>query len=357
MLYIMIDTLELYTDIKEDDFESFFSLIDKAARNISNNRQPLHKSKKNFYKTAAFHNKGFLEIALQLDKKFKKNKIRLKLKPIRLLFPKANIKLSDYDDFEEISYNFQKFLRSIFNDDISKLPPNLGEWKVTRIDYAINIQTQFINEYIKLFHLGFLPKACKIPSKYETSYYLKSKEYNVNFYNKLSQLRETINISYDDIMDEIGFLPNGILRMEVQCKSKYIYRFIEKMGISSTHLKYLWNKELAKTILRKITERLIGTEDIYSISVSLDKLRKNHKYPFCMNCYRLMRLFVLNFNTSLEEIKKSFTLQSDLKSWRKLIGKIQKEGINPIPLDAIMDLKKYGEDFILENPYNLIRFQ
>ena len=169
----MIDTLEIYSDITSEAFEKLYDLTDKAARLISRNRQPLHKCKKHTYKTTAFQYAGFLEIGLQTNKKFKKFKIWIKLKPIRLLYPNSKIMLSGFNYFEEISNRFQSFLYSIFNDYVSAFPSSLGKWRVARIDYAINISTPLVSTYIKLFHFGLRPRACKSKSEYETSYYLK----------------------------------------------------------------------------------------------------------------------------------------------------------------------------------------
>ena len=350
----MIDTLEIYADITHDTYDNLYHLIDIAAKNTSQNKQPLHKYKPHSYKTTAFQRSGVLEIAFCKNKKFKRYTIRLKLKPIRFLHSGSNIKLSESHDFEKISRRFQEFLSSNFGEYVSDLPSSLGEWKVTRIDYAINIPTQNAGTYIKLFHFGLQPKACKSPPEYETSYYLKGTEYNVNFYNKMRQVAETRNISVDDILGEMDYSLVGILRLEIQCKSKYIYRFVEKKRIPSPNLQYLWNKELAEWCLKKTVKRLIGIEDIRSISANWKKLReKNCSNKFCADSFKFMDSFIQYPDISLEDIVQSVPYPQKVKV---LVSKLRKKGINPIPLDAIYDTEAVDEDFVLKNPYHLIQF-
>ena len=226
------------------------------------------------------------------------------------------------------------------------------EWNVRRIDYAINLPSSFVNEYIRLFHFGFLPRACKSSSDYETSFYLTSKEYNVNFYNKLKQLREKGKGSDSEIRQELGYLPDGILRLEIQCKSKYIYRFIEKGKSDPTKLIFLWDKLMEEKILKKIVKKVVGREDFYFIAESQRKLSEHHGYSFCTQCEHLMNFFVQNPNRSLEELKQNFDKKRKLF---RLLDKLRKDGINPIPLDVLGDMGAYGKDFVLQNPYQLIQ--
>ena len=348
--------MEIYADITRETYDRLYALTDKAAREISNAAQPLHKAKNkaNLYKTTAFSPLGFLEICFQKEKKFKKYKIRLKLKPIRLLHPNSNIRLSNLDDFKKISTQFQYLFYSHYNDHFDDLPSCLGDWKVTRIDYAINIHTNYVNEYIKLFHLGFRPKSCKYPSDYETSYYLKGTEYNVNFYNKLKQLREVKDISYEELFYKTNYNSDRIMRLEVQCKSKYIYRFIEKGIIPSTKLKYLWDKEIAERCIKNVVKKLIGAEDFCTIDAALKKIHEKHENKFTVKCYEVMSFFLNYPEASLEDAVQGIPFPEKLK---RLIAKMRKDGINPIPLDAVIKREIYDKNFTLKNPYHMINFK
>lgn len=262
-----------------------------------------------------------------------------------------NEKNIEHYDFQEISTRFQYFFYHHCNDDFSALPSCLGDWKVTRIDYAINIHTDYVSEYIKLFHLGFRPKSCKYPSDYETSYYLKGSEYNVNFYNKLKQLHEVKYISREEAFGKTNYNFDRIMRLEVQCKSKYIYRLIEKGIIPSTELKYLWDRKIAERCINKVIKRLIGAEDFYTIDSAMEKLHEKHECKFVSKCYRVFSFFIKYPDASLEDAIKGIPFPEKLK---RLIAKMRNEGINAILLDAVIKGESWDKNLTLKNPYQMI---
>ena len=103
----------------------------------------------------------------------------------------------------------------------SYLLPFFANWNVRRIDYAVDLWTPYANEYIKIFNRGMILKNFKQHEKYETSLYLTYSECNINFYNKLSDLKSKYD--FQEVQKEymqLGQIPTGIMRWEIQCKNK-----------------------------------------------------------------------------------------------------------------------------------------
>ena len=143
------------------------------------------------------------------------------------------------------------------------------------------------------------------------------------------------------------------MRLEVQCKSKCVYRLLEKGIILSTKLKYLWDKEIAENVLKKVVKRLIGAEDFCTMDTALNKIKDNHENKFVIRCYKVMRFFLDYPEGNLDDAVKGIPFPEKLK---RLIAKMRKDEINPIPLDAVVKIESCNKDFTLKNPYHMIHF-
>ncbi len=349
----MIDTIDIRYDIPNLDlYNRLYEAVDKKAREVSSNKLPLHKEKKeNCYKTSVFCGIGILEIGFQKHKKYQNYAIRVKMQPIRMLYPHTQTKLSSHFHFPKISERFRHFLYSLDLDDaISEIPP-LEEWSTTRIDYAMDLHSPYVTEYINLFKTGFLPKFSKKVHDYETSVYVTSPEYNVNFYDKMAQLKEKKGYTDELIREELGFLPEGILRLEVQCKAKHIYRLMEKQDVPSPRLGDLWNPSIAVHVLRGTVRQMIGEQDVYSLETIRRKLNNAYSYRTASRYYREIVHDLLH-QGSLQSIKKSL---GQPKPFHKLMDKIRKVGVNPIPLEAVAVKEICSNMNHLKNPYHLVQ--
>ena len=111
---------------------------------------------------------------------------------------------------------------SCFNGIMDKInAPHIDSkrWKVSRIDYAVNFQTEYKQLYLHLMNKS-RTRHKQIRGRFETSCYLMGKGYTYNTYDKAEQLRAKQQSGHNRqiISDNDIDKAEKILRFEVQCK-------------------------------------------------------------------------------------------------------------------------------------------
>lgn len=94
---------------------------------------------------------------------------------------------------------------------------------------------------------------------------------------------------------------------------------------------------------------MIGAEDFCTIDAALKKIHEKHENKFTVKCYEVMSFFLNYPKASLEDAVQGIPFPEKLK---RLIAKMRKDGINPIPLDAVIKRDIYDRNFTLKNPYH-----
>ncbi len=125
-----------------------FNEIYKNIENIT--KEKLKKVHEGIYITGALKDKGFTYIQLinkKVHSKYKYNLMQIKiiLNPVKLI-GMDKLKVIEEDHIEEVKKRFAEEIKKINNS-----LPMLDFWMVDRIDYSININTPYVEEYIKLF--------------------------------------------------------------------------------------------------------------------------------------------------------------------------------------------------------------
>lgn len=110
----------------------------------------------NEYVTHAFSNFGMKKVSVlkrHINSKYQYPymKISINLNPA-ILIGKGYEELINEEDLDLVEKVFDTLIKSIHKD-----LPRLMLWSVNRIDYAINITTEYVEEYIKLFQKGDKP--------------------------------------------------------------------------------------------------------------------------------------------------------------------------------------------------------
>ena len=251
-----------------------------------------------------------------------------------------------------------KLVKEKFNDVIDKINalaekvilPQLNDWKVNRIDYTVDIATPYVQEYINLFKRGFMPKGFRHHKDYDTSIYLVSKKCRINFYDKISELKDKNKLSNDDIESELG-LSEGILRLEIQCDNKKIQQIKENYDLPESSIECLWNEKIAFDIISHYIKAIVGEEDCYTLNHTLKKIGDKYKKRTCGRCSRLVTVFAKHQDSNLADMENIIkTMCKNKKDFNQLIFKIRRVAVNPIPLEAICDDTKGLK--CLTNPYN-----
>ena len=90
----MIDTIDTVYDFENiDNYNHYYAVIDKIAKQIAENNKCLYPQKdksdkiiKNHYVTYAFNFCGFCEIKFIKQSQYKRYTMKIRLKPIRLIY-------------------------------------------------------------------------------------------------------------------------------------------------------------------------------------------------------------------------------------------------------------------------------
>ena len=192
----------------------------------------------------------------------------------KLIYNGDETKLAKASDYNLFEVKFNRIIQNLNHEVFfSPLLPKLNAWQVRRIDYAFDIETPFVNDYIYIFKKGYIPKGFKVKKYYGTSFHITSNSCNYNFYNKTDELSSKYNIH----------ISKNILRLEVQCKADKIRKLIKEYNLADDNISSLWNESIAKNVIAEAINRVIGTYDFYPLNVLQDKiydssLQKAYKY-------------------------------------------------------------------------------
>lgn len=136
----------------------------------------------------------------------------------------------------------------------------LPEWYVKRIDYAVDISTSYVKQYVKLLNKGDKPKAYKDKAKgRDGSCSWGCNSITGNVYDKADQM------SKRGKPQEMIERARNILRFEVQCSSPKV-GYIRKAGdFESRKLQYFFLPAISEDILLNYCRRVYKIGNYYSL--------------------------------------------------------------------------------------------
>lgn len=138
--------------------------------------------------------------------------------------------------------------------------PKISFWQVTRMDYAVDIRTSYVKEYVKLASKGDMGAWLKNGYNAKGSCYWKSVSVTANIYDKQDALIKKQTASAEMIQRA-----EDILRIEIQCKSSKISYIRRKEELDSRSLRDYFNWDLAKKILLKYSRSCFKAGTYYSM--------------------------------------------------------------------------------------------
>lgn len=294
----MIDTIGFDYTFSIENFEILIDAINGLAS--LNNKKKLSEltigkisknKKQKIYSTSAFIQYGFTKV--QIIKNY--NNFEYGLYHLQLVYKLAQViysnpyALSSSTDLNEACDNFNAFI-DVLNStmDNSFNLPYISEWKVIRIDYAFQFTTPYAELYTWIFHRSNLPAK---EDKYKTSLYYGNKSTTINFYDKTYQLIE------NDLLPANMLKNPHIIRLEVQCKKKYLAR-IKATGSDFLSIYDVWNPKVAYTILSQKLIQLFGTGDFYRYDSAEEKINSLFKGK----AENILNLLLLSCTHTLEDI-------------------------------------------------------
>lgn len=281
-----------------------------------------------------------------------------------------------YNDINLATVNFNRI-----SQEISPLLHSFSDYRITRIDYCVNISLdEFIPEREPTQIINFI-KRSDIPPHYKEwmkydkishrmkskpeSFYLKSKSVNINYYSKylrlLNQSEKNVKNKKPPIDQEILDASRNIYRFEVQCKYHKVYSMsqeAERLGDCSVHKsKSLFNPITCIKIISDYYKKVIGKGDWYTLSEAMRIIKSKG-----FNCQREDRLINalkdVSQCRSLANAKASYK-GKELAAFKQTLKELEALNINPVTIprewhiDHIPNLLRSCLDQLLKTSWDL----
>lgn len=320
-----------------------YNYIFRALTLISNRQNTVFYKGKFGYETSALRDYGFNQVILKkikVDKRYKHDylNITIILNPIRLI-NKNKLEVIKEDDLEQIYKRFKEVKNKIFSG-----LPSLEHWNINRVDYAINIHTEHVKEYIKLFQRADKPSNFKElyctkahrRKQLEGSFYLYNKSIAINFYDKEDELIKK-NFNIDGA--------KNLLRLEVQCNKSKINNIKYKKGFDINHVKNYLKMDLSEEYIKHYYNKTIGSGDYYKLSRAIEMIN-NSNYTEMIKKRLIEGLQGVNLHRSIWKAREK-SVYSKI-SFNKHLKMIRALNINPVTIPNSWEM-----DY-LENPKNII---
>lgn len=293
------------------------------------------KVKEGYYISEGLKEKGFTYIQLtskKVNMKYKYNsmQITITINPLKLICINK-LEVLKQEHIEEFKERFAEEVKKIHSD-----LPRLENWTINRIDYAVNIHTPYVEEYIKLFQRGDKPRGfkelycnkSKTRKQLDGSFYLFNDSVVINFYNKqLERLYQNLNT--DGAKD--------LLRIEVQCKKPKTNTLKTKYDFDSRHLAHYLSQEISYQQLEYYYNKTIGKGDYYKLSEAI-KIVQESNYTSKTKEKLIKVLREVNQSRSIWKAREKSLYNSSC--FNRYLKQIIALGINPVTIPTKWNINK-----------------
>ncbi|MBR3745468.1 MAG: hypothetical protein IKN27_00725 [Selenomonadaceae bacterium] len=338
----MTDTMTIKLELDKSTYRDFFDCVNEflVSRGV---RALWFDDTGKRYVTTKLSKQGFLEIAFHKTK-FGRY-LAVKLQPIRLLKENELVELCRFEDYFSVEKSFNEFWREVIGSE-GDLPDfmKFANWMVSRIDYAFQFKTPYLQTYLDLLQRGRVDKYFS-EREYETSVYATANTVNLNFYDKYAQLQSKSYLKASEIE-----AAKNILRLEVQCKADYLQKLRKKFKLAGISVRDFWNVDIAEHVLRYRIKMLVGDRDFYRMDEAERKLKTqagNNAIILCL----ILRDIAQAENVQLA--KENFCRKHSgvsREKWEKFLHRLRKKlAINPLTFSADAKLPP-----TLKNPCELL---
>lgn len=236
--------------------------------------------------TTSYLERGFEEISLITSRTptFNYLGLQLRINPAIILRGAITARLTSESQIGMIAFIFNNLKRQIFKTEHL---PDFYDWTCKRIDYAFDIATENVREYILLFKKADCPAWFdEDRSEWQGSLYMKSKSVTINFYDKEDQLSKK-----GDFTDEELAYAINTLRLEVQCKSDKVQDIKETHGLLDKRVTGYLTNDLSREVILDYYDRCIGPGDYYKLSEAIKIIKaSSYKKGAKYNMISILRL-------------------------------------------------------------------
>lgn len=295
------------------------------------------------YETTVLRDYGFNRVILKkikIDTRYKHDylNITIILNPIKLI-NKDNLEVIKEEDLELVYKGFKEVKNKIFIG-----LPSLEHWDINRVDYAININTEHVKEYIKLFQRADKPSSFKEQyctkahrsKQLEGSFYLYNKSVTINFYDKEDELMKK-NFNTDGA--------KNLLRLEVQCNKPKTNNIKYKNEFGTSHVKNYLRMDLSEEYINHYYDKTIGSGDYYKLSKAI-QIIKDSNYTDTMKKRLIEVLQEVNLHRSIWKAREKSIYSKH--SFNKYLNMIRALNVNPVTIPNSWEVNH------LENVKNII---
>lgn len=289
----------------------------------------LRKVQEGCYITEGLKEEGFTYIQLiskKVDGRYKYNfmQMRIIMNPVKLI-GRNKLEVIEMDLLEEV--------RKVFTEKMQKIHtslPKLDYWTINRIDYAVNINTPYVEEYIKLFQRGDKPRnfkelycsKSKTRKQLDGSFYLFNDSVAINFYNKENE-RLSQNFNKDGAKE--------LLRLEVQCKKPKTNTIKTKNEFDSRHLGHYLSQEISYQQLEYYYKKTIGDGDYYKLSEAI-KIVQDSNYTSKTKDKLTEVLRAVSKHRSIWRTREESKYNKNC--FNRYLKRIRELGINPVTIPS-----------------------
>lgn len=327
----MVDTLYIcYKCKSKKQYDDLFARVKCIARKRRCNLFKV-RNQEGKYKTFALNSIGFLEIVFHATKT-RAYQLEIKFKPKKIIKPYEYASITHYSEIPEVRERFNEIIRRISSD-----LPDFFDWECYRVDYAINISTPYVREYVYLLSRGNIyDYFVKYPAPEEVVYLQSARDgVTVNFYDKYIELRAN--------RDKIGEKDNyakakNILRLEVQCNNRKLHSLKNKFALPAKQVRYFLQPEIAKDVISYYHGMLAGNEDYVSFDQAIELIqnfRGDWGYKFFDDFPYVVKLIADRQGVS--SAREAFA--KGKSAFDKRICKIRQElAINPVAIPSEWNL-------------------
>ena len=161
--------------------------------------------------------------------------------------------------------------------------PAITQWFVSRIDYALDLNTENVDKYVALSKKELRPAWFIDYTIKEGSSYPESKSVSLNFYDKEDQVRKRMAAvpAFNRLLADA----HNRFRTEVQCHTTKIKALKDKLGLPNTRLGNFLSEEIALDLIHYYYRYLMGYGAFYSLSeaeriVNAQRWRGDRKNKF-----------------------------------------------------------------------------
>lgn len=339
----MFHTVEIFIKISNREYfcwlNTFYSIADKRKAQFYPIEESEHEHE---YIFRGFENSGINIFLRSYEcESYKYYEMSIILNPKRLLKNNEYIDVAREEELPVIATRFKRImllLKEEFNkkclDEFIYIYHNLLNYNVRRIDYCVNVKVNNVDKVINLIKRGDIPKKFYEYTEYDKkskrkvsgkdSFYLMSKSGNItiNIYAKYNQMKKDKYYKDIDITKA-----KGILRIEVQCKSKKIRSIEQAFALESRDIFSLATYDIARREILCYLYKTIGFEDYTTFKKAKVKINgcENLKAKTKTKMIEILRL--INQKRSIYRAREIY---DDDNKFYKLLNKIKKLDINPV---------------------------